>query len=401
MPKKLYLFLLISLISTLSYSQEEHDEVGWKNTLVFHSQDAEIRFGGRILYDLGYFALDDEMAVAFSDQVKFGSKFRQVRFYSAGILYSQVKYKLQMDFQGGKVSFFDVYMDVPNIPIIGDFRVGHFVEPYRLEVLESAKYMTFMERGFNSAYSPKWRSGFMIKNKAWGGLLNWQLAYMFNSDKQSANSLIPDDAGGNITGRITSTLINDESNRRFLHLGLSYSHRIPEAHTYQLSTGAEIKISKQFLSTGIIENVNHINILNTELAFVNGPFSFQSEYSFANINQTDGCINCQMPSWYAFISYFVTGESRNFKGSYSTFGRLKPKKNFGEGKGALELAIRYNTIQLPIFDGENTNARMSGITLGANWYLNPAAKVVLNYMIVNDHSIGKANITGLRFQVDF
>ena len=58
------------------------------------SPDKEIKFGGRIMYDMAVWG-DSTMDNA-------GTEFRRVRFYNSGKLYGNVKYKLQLDFAGGK-----------------------------------------------------------------------------------------------------------------------------------------------------------------------------------------------------------------------------------------------------------------------------------------------------------
>ena len=44
---------------------------------------------------------------------------------------------------------------------------------------------------------------------------------------------------------------------------------------------------------------------------------------------------------------------------------------------------------------------MSDITGGINWYLNPATRVMFNYVYSDVKNIGKANIFQMRFQIAF
>ena len=131
MKKIFFLLTLTVLISELSYSQ---------------TSPKEIKFGGRIMYDMaiwGDSAMDNS-----------GTEFRRVRFYNSGKLYGNVKYKLQLDFAGGTISFKDVWMELSELPFNGNIRVGHFKEPLRLEALTSSKYITFIERGLPISMSP-------------------------------------------------------------------------------------------------------------------------------------------------------------------------------------------------------------------------------------------------------
>ena len=80
--------------------------------------EKEVKFGGRIMYDMAAWGAEE------FDYI--GSEFRRVRLYSSGKMYGTVKYKLQLDFSGGKISFKDVWMELNKLPIQGNLRVGHY-----------------------------------------------------------------------------------------------------------------------------------------------------------------------------------------------------------------------------------------------------------------------------------
>ena len=44
---------------------------------------------------------------------------------------------------------------------------------------------------------------------------------------------------------------------------------------------------------------------------------------------------------------------------------------------------------------------MHAFTLGLNWYLNPYAKIVWNYVRSDVLDTGKADIVEMRFKIDF
>ena len=135
--KKIYIYSLTLLIFSIGYSQDFTAK--WGNGYKLSSSDGEhsLKFGGRIMSDYAIWNNGDD---TFS-----GTEFRRVRFFNSGKVYGNVKYKIQLDFAGGGVSFKDVYMEVA-MPYAGNVKVGHFKEPFRLEALTSSKYITFMER---------------------------------------------------------------------------------------------------------------------------------------------------------------------------------------------------------------------------------------------------------------
>jgi phosphate-selective porin OprO/OprP len=119
----------------------------------------------------------------------------------------------------------------------------------------------------------------------------------------------------------------------------------------------------------------------------------------ANVDTPDGS-DPSFSGYYAYASYFLTGEHRAYKNSSGTFDRVKPKTNFGKGgTGAWEVALRYSGLDLndaPIQGGE-----LEDITFGLNWYLNPNVRAMFNYVLADLDTVGNADIVQLRFQIDF
>ena len=142
-----------------------------------------------------------------------------MRFFNSGKVYGNIKYKLQLDFAGGGVSFKDVYMEAA-LPYVGNLKVGHFKEPFRLEALTSSKYMTFMERGLPIAFSPERNVGFMLHDSFMDDKLSIQ-AGLFREASSGNDKKI--DEVRNMTARLTFLPIND--GQKLLHLGAAFSNR--------------------------------------------------------------------------------------------------------------------------------------------------------------------------------
>ena len=75
-------------------------------------------------------------------------------------------------------------------------------------------------------------------------------------------------------------------------------------------------------------------------------------------------------------------------------------------RSAVELAARYSRVDLTDEDEGLDGGTLDDITLGLNWYLNPAARVMVNYvmgMVDRTDWEDEATIHSLltRFQVDF
>ena len=110
-----------------------------------------------------------------------------------------------------------------------------------------------------------------------------------------------------------------------------------------------------------------------------GPFTLAGEYGRLWADRP-GLPNVAFDGFYIYGSWFITGETRPFKNG--NFDRLKPFKTFGQdGLGALELALRYDYLDLsntPVVARAGNKAH--SWTLGLNWYLNPYAKLMFNWV---------------------
>ena len=400
--KKHFVLLICALflLPQLLISQDNPYSMKWGNGFKLESKnkDFKLKFGGRIMVDHAFFSQDEDMDVAFGELgTKNGTEFRRARFFSSGTVYNNIGYKLQLDFTGGGVAMKDAYIQIKKIPVIGSFKVGHFKEPFRFDALTSSKYITFMERALLIDFSQERNNGFMIANDLLDKKLSFQ-AGLF----RAANGYGDDEAandGYSFTGRLTGLALNNKENKQLLHLGVGYSHRVPESETYKVSSRPEAHLSgTKYISTGTIADVENIGLLNFEGVFVMKALTFQGEYLMANVKTLNETLN--LSSYYGQLSYFLTGESKKYKNSYAGFDRVKPKSNFGNGGyGAWELTFRYSNSNLS--DKSVSGGEQTDMTFGLNWYLNPASRVMFNTVLANVKDFGKVTVFQTRFQIDF
>jgi len=373
-------------------------QLSWNNGLQFESQDEQFKskFGGRIQNDWAFFSQDDSLKSKFGN-LSNGTEFRRIRFYNSGLLYGNVKYKLELDFAGGGITFKDVYIALTKLPVIGNIKIGHFKDPFRLEVQTSSKYITFMERAPSTSFMPIRSTGFMLHDHVLKKRLTWAIGVFRNSD------IFGNDKGRdnyNATGRLTGTPVYNEEDHRILHLGMAYSYRNPSTNSYLIKSKPEANLSYEYVSTDTIYNVDNIHLFGEEYAFVSGPLSIQGEYLLSFVN-TPGK-TYEFFAYYGMIGYFLTGEHRNYLASTGSFGPIKVKNNFNpqaKGWGAWEIALRYSSINLNSKDIKG--GQLNDITVGLNWYLNPASRIMINYVLAQLNDVGNANIVQLRFQVNF
>lgn len=403
MMKKIYLLALSISIASFSFAQDGNPfKIKWDNGFKLESADKnfKLKFGGRIMWDNAFFFQDDALETQFGE-LNNGTEFRRARFYHSGTVYNNVQYKVQLDFTGGKVSFKDVFIIIKDFPYVGSLKVGHFKEPFRLEALTSSKYITFMERAFPIDMIPERNTGFMLFNDFLDKRLSWQGGLFRRSDFTGNDKRA--DQGYALTTRLTGLPFKNNKTHQLLHIGVGFSYRKPKSASYKEASRPEAHLGNKYVSTGMIEDVSTIRLFNLEAALVLNSFSIQGEYLQSKVNLAGVAPeNYSFSSYYAQVSYFLTGESRKYKSSLVGFDRVKPKNNFGsdkKGRGALEIALRYSAIDLnseAIKGGEQAD-----ITAGINWYLNPSTRIMANYVLAQVSSIGDANIIQLRFQLDF
>ena len=391
----------------------------WNNGMRFESDDKafKIQFGGRILTDWGSISTDQKLEDAIDGQILegTGTEMRHARFYMSGTIYDQFTFKADYDFAGTDADFKDVWMGLKNIPWIGEVRIGHQKEPFSLESMNSLPNTIFMERGLSVAFVPGRNTGIKIHNACSDGRLGWGIgAYKDVSDSDGFDN----QSDYNITGRLTGVPFINEDGSSLLHLGLAYSHKFcDEDESMKYRSRPESNLSDVYtVDTGSINGVTGVDLLGPEIAFVNGPFCFQSEYVQTFLNRTSAD-NLDFSGYYALCSFFLTGEQRAYKidEGGGEFGRVIPNRPFAfdtSGWGAWQVALRYSALDLN--DRDIQGGKEKDYTIGLNWFLNPNLRMTFNYVLANIDDRNTtvngtpvaiddeyADIYMMRFQVDF
>jgi phosphate-selective porin OprO/OprP len=390
----------------------------WKDGLRVEKKDGNIktRWGGRIMLDWGNISADQALEDALVEEGESeplkgtGVEFRRLRFFTSGTLYETMGYKLQIDFAGAQVVIKDAFIDFLKIPYVATnvLRIGHNKEPISLEELGSSKYITFMERALPvEAFAPSRNTGILLWNNVLSNRLLWEAGYYY--DVGDSGDTFADLSGSNtdFSARVAGTpWYRDKIH--LLHLGLGYSHKFRDKDLTELRFRArpESHITDVRMANTGRFSADSADLVNPEAALVWGPLSVQGEYFWQKTDAPD-YDDPTFDGWYAFASWFITGESRNYSQKGGTFGRVKPNRNFHIGRpgwGAFELAFRYSDLNLTdksIAGGDEQN-----VTLGLNWYINPSFRIMVNYVKANLENRANINDDDLnifqaRFQVDF
>jgi len=381
-------------------------KLSWKDGLYFETADKKTfkgRLTGRVDLDVAGFDESDEVE-AVTGPNEAGVEFRRVRLAVEGEigLALPTTYKVEFDFAHSTVAFKDVFMGLTELPVVGNFQAGHFREPISLEILTSSRFVTFMERAVPvEAFAPERNTGAMIQNTALDQRMTWATGIFTDVGDSADNFRL--DGNWRVDGRVTGLPWYAEDGHHYLHLGLSGS-RIENANgTARFRTRPEAHLAPRYVDTGDFA-ASHSYLAGAEAAFVFGPLSVQGEYFHTWVN---GGSDPQFDGFYAFVSYFLTGEHRPYKKTSGAFDRVKPNHNFGLGEhgglGAWEALLRYSAVDLN--DSGITGGRLNDVTAGLTWYLNPNWKIMFNYVFAQlDRGVADgdtSNIFETRVHVDF
>jgi len=337
-------------------------------TLV-QSDDMKIQWGGRVQLDAGFFGADDDYPGGDDD----GAEFRRARIYAKGDLYQAIDFMAEYDFASGTPKFTDVFIGYKTS--IGRIQVGHFKQPFGLEQLTSDNYTTFLERSMvDEALTPARDDGIQWA-ETFGDATNLAIGAFRRTDDSGKDT---GDGDYEATARLTHAFLGSDGN--VVHVGVAASERAGLPNE-RISFRPEAHLQNLVFDTGNI-TTDGLTLYEGELAWVHGPFSVQGEYMLSQADSVNGAQDADFSGWYAFVSWFLTGESRPYKAKGGVFDRTQPSSNYtGTGLGgAWELALRYSTVDAD--DGAFATT-VDNITAALNWYLNPHSRIGLNVVLSN------------------
>ena len=351
--------------------------------------------------------------------------FDTARIGVEGLAFENVKYCIEVEFEGTEVDFKDVYIQTHALPILGHIKAGHFKEPIGLEELTSAKYTTFMERSYaTSTFAPARNYGVMAFNHLDASEeCTWFLGTFrhISDDSPSGYAAEREDKGDWVlSSRLAWLPFYDEPSggRYLVHVGGSYSYR--QTDDDKTDGVAEFApkawVGNQApLGVGARATGDSWHQVGLEFLTIWGASSLQAEYFHAFVDSGE-----EYNGAYVQASYFLTGEHRGYKKSAKACDRVKP---FGPaflidtqggpafGPGAVELTAGYSFVDLEegvdVSPGEEVRATVDGFILGVNWYFNPYSRLMFNYNLESADYVNPnipdadANLFGLRWQVDW
>jgi phosphate-selective porin OprO/OprP len=360
---------------------------GWAPTLSDDKGDFTFKPRGVIEAD---YAVFDERSGGYD--YNDGTAFRRARIGLEGTAMKVFNYRIEVDFAGNQVAVTDAYLQYAGIKHLL-ITAGQHKAPFGLESNNSDNYNIFLERGmFTNAFGNAGAERRIGLSAAYAPKENLNLAAGLFGDNESVGRSTgaavtdsPDESVG-ANARIAWEPVFEKG--RILHLGASGYYRtnvksgdVPGA--VRLSDRPNIRIDNgNFADSGVIAGVESLRYAGAEAAAIFGPLTVAGEYGRLWVDRP-GLSDPGFDGFYVYATWFPTGETRPFRNG--NFDRVKPRNAFGKGgAGAFELAVRYDRLDLsdtPVL--ARAGNRSESLTLGLNWYLNPYAKILFNWVHFN------------------
>ena len=398
-----------------------------------------------------------------------GTDFRRMRLRSDGVCWECVEWVAEMDFSRAadttkdeitdptpNIYLNNIYIGIREIPLLGTFRVGHIKEELSFYCASSGRNFPFMERPavWDAIEDPYiFDNGLTLsRNFLDDSVYLWTGLFQTNT-RTGAFTVSPT---GAMAFDIRACLmpILDEDNQRWMCLGVSGSARgNPYIRGVELP-GSAVNVqpllragtSQQvpnLVNTGRFFTMEGTQILSLNYNQAWGPVSIGAMYDgqwFNNsyvggLPRSDGSLPSQVKPLgdlyfdgfsIEALCFLTPGDHRTLNPKAPAYGQVLPVRNFrvlrgGDdsgppGIGAIEVTSKFDfykgQFQVPDAGGpgKTRGGNLNAITLGLNWYLNPNASMMMNYVYTtgllgkNDHPgprDGAFHSFGTRFQFTF
>lgn len=354
--------------------------------LVFESKDEKYKawFDVRVQADGQVFFGDTY------NEIGNGLSMRRARFAVKTEFLNHWYAEFDMDIANSELELKDAYLQYTFTK--GPYmRFGNFKEYYSMESTTTSRYLTFIERpmsvnifapsrhiGFGMSYRYKWLLGF-------GGVFFQAVDDLeertFSKDNNKDYGM---DEGYSLTGKLVFMPFYDK-NDKGIHVGVAGSYRTPKTDaevpgTIRYSTRSLSNINrKKYIDTDLIGNLDHATLGGFELAGYYKNFRVQGEYLWSGVHRKEGLETLKYDGWYAFASVLVFGGKYNYDTGDGEFTQVGRGKKWGD----IELAVRYDYLNMNNFDQIVIGGAGEGYTFGINYYANNNVKIMLNYSYLN------------------
>lgn len=365
--------------------------------LKFQSEDKAYSYqiGGRLNIDARSFSYPGSGLFSKPDLSKQLFDMRRLRLDVKATLGKYVKLKFSEDFavsEPGKTPETKEAWISYGYFSFGNIQIGQSQYPFSSEDTGSSKYYAFLEQAtITAALASGEDRGILLIGNAANNRYHYELGLMNGSGANLADN---NDSLDTAVRFVLNPADPEEEQKYWL--GISYStggQTVVAEQNDALSLRTESRSKKKFF---VAEFEPERKFTKTRQGFdatyLYGPTTVKSEYMRGDF-KFEGTAAVQ--GMYLFVGHFLTGEQRSVEnGLFEKQTVDEPYDPKGAGRGAIELTLRYSTFHADpkFFEDESLYPGWGGIspskfvnagyswTYGANWYLDPMARIQFNYI---------------------
>lgn len=178
----------------------------------------------------------------------------------------------------------------------------------------------------------------------------------------------------------------------------------------QIRDRPELRLDgSRLVDAGAID-ADNASVFGLEAAGQFGPFLVEAEkFEYEIERRASTLADPKFDGWYVQGAWVLTGEPRLYDPLEGRFSAPKQNVNFAPSEGAwgaFELAARYSVLDLNFREGTGGATPVGGVrggeqkimSVGFNWYLNPAIRTMINYQHVE---IDRLNATGVQIGQEY
>jgi phosphate-selective porin OprO and OprP len=403
-------------LSLGSAASAQDTTTAWAGAPRFTNDSLTFKVRGRVYLDTVFQDVDGSgtgLASTFSgtntpDYDARNFRNRTARLGVEGTFSSDWAYKAEFTVQNGAANWEDLILeykpdDYTSI-MIGNYKT------LGLEQITSSRYTTFMERG---AYADVTDTGRVFNISAKRNGPNWTAQVAVSGGSINSADVAQGDERIGFNGRVTFAPVDTDFTK--LHLG-AWARQRDHGDEALFGYGGrpQTNYGNQFITTGAIGDKD--TTFGLEGALVHKNFSVQAEYANINVERI-GRSDADLTAYYAYVSWFITGETRRYEANRGEFNRTRIlNPTTAGGWGAFEVALRYENADLgdafirPAAPAAITTTatpragEQESWTAGLNWYPMPYVRFMANYTMaeVSTPLVGNdSDVDTLQFRAQF
>jgi phosphate-selective porin OprO/OprP len=276
------------------------------------------------------------------------------------------------DNEQNEFEFFDFSVDIPLTTDIS-VSVGKQKEPINMDRSMTMIQIASQERyAAADAMFPSRNFGVVVNGTVFDQRVSWATG-LFNDWLIEGEDL--NESSTQAIGRVTwlPYISPDESSLLHVGLGVRYSN----AKTgLQYRSRPETGNAPQFVDTEVFD-ANSSTLYNWELGFRTGRLWLMAEYSDNHVD-APSVGNPRFTGHHISGTWAISREMRPYRKRSGVFGGLPIAQDVEQGgRGAMELAFRYSSVDLT--EGLIKGGEMDIATLQLNWWLTKSIAFGLNY----------------------